>query len=226
MRKDRARAEFTMGLPPGAAVLDVGCWSYSFERYSASLGRSDLRHAGVDREVPPGDPPDGYRFCLADLDEAALPFSNQEFDGVVLSHIIEHLRDPLKLMDEVFRVLKPGGLCYIECPSDRSARFPSMPFAWHEFRSLNFYDDPTHLGRPQTPQSLYRMLSMYGAEVLDCGYLTWRRVRLLLPWYLLRSYIQRDAATLEHTIWWGFGFAVCATARKPAEATRGYVVSG
>lgn len=226
MRKDQIRFEFVQALPAGAHVLDVGCWNHSFRKYSEATGRKDLVHAGVDREEPPEPFPDDYLFHCVDVETTALPFRDESMDAAVLSHVLEHLRDPLQLMDEVFRVLRCGGRCYVECPSDRSVRFPSMPFGWSEFRSLNFYDDPTHNGRPQSPQSLYRMLSMYGAVVEKCAYLTHPRVRLLFPYYLLRALLQRDAALLEHTVWWGLGFSVAAVARKDVAGGRRYKVSG
>jgi SAM-dependent methyltransferase len=189
---------FAHQIPQGSAVLDVGCWNYSFYRYCQQVGAVGLCHYGVDRQVPsdPSPPPE-FSFELVDVDTSPLPFKNEMFDAVVASHITEHLRDPMRMMDEVFRVLKVGGTLYLECPSDRSLRFPSMPFCYEQFRSLNFYDDPTHFGRPHTPQSLFRLLKMYDAEVLECRYLTSPRVRWLFPWYVLRSLLQRDAATLE-----------------------------
>jgi len=128
-------------------------------------------------------------------------------------------------MDETFRVLKPGGMVYLECPSDRSLRLPSMPFKFEEFRSLNFYDDPTHIGRPHSPQSLYRLFRMYQAEVQECRYLISNAVRIRLPYLILRSLMMRDAALLEFAVWWSFGFSVYGIARKVGTSPRGYVLS-
>ena len=101
-----------------------------------------------------------------------------------------------------------------------------MPFKHEEFRSLNFYDDPTHVGRPHTPQSLYRLFRMYGAEVLESKYLVSGRVRLTLPKTLLLALVRRNAALLEHAMWWAFGFAVYGIARKAGSSGRHYRLSG
>jgi SAM-dependent methyltransferase len=186
---------------------------------------TDLKHSGIDRECTWEPPPEGYSFAQIDLDSAQFPFPAESFDAVVASHVIEHLTNPIQLMDEIFRVLKCGGLLYLECPSDRSLRLPSMPFKLEEFRSLNFYDDPTHVGRPHTPQSLYRLFSMYGAEVLETRYLVSGRVRLTFPKTLFWALLRRDAALLEHTMWWAFGFAVYGIARKAEEEGRRYKLS-
>lgn len=45
-------------------------------------------------------------------DALDLQFSNDSFDVVICSQVYEHVTDPEKMMDEIFRVLKPNGICY------------------------------------------------------------------------------------------------------------------
>jgi len=220
------RTEFARRLFAGAAVLDVGCWQFGFARLCADLGLQGVRHSGIDREQPPGfDPPEGYDFRRIDLDKAPFPFPDESFDAVVASHVIEHLKQPFLMLDETFRVLKPGGLVYLECPSDRSLHLPSMPFQHETFRSLSFYDDPTHVGRPHTPQSFFRLLRMYDAEVLAARYIVSTHVRLRFPWLLCKALLRRDAAMLEDVVWKAVGFAVYGVGRKTAGSPRRYVLS-
>ena len=219
------RTAFARMIPPGGSVLDVGCWNYAFQRYCEAVGVAGLRHFGIDREQPPSQPPEGYCFSRADLENGRFPFGDGVFDAVVLSHVIEHLPRPLALTDEAFRVLKLGGLVYVECPSNRSLWIPSMPFRYEEFRSLSFWDDPTHVGRPQTPQSLHRLFRMYGADVIETRYLASNSVRLRLPWLLAKALFQRNAAMLEDVVWRAIGFAVFGLARKTRAIARRYVVS-
>lgn len=206
-------------------MLDVGCWNYSFWRHCQEIGVGPLSHFGVDRETPPEPPPPGYVFQPMELDGGRLPFEDARFDGVVLSHVIEHVVRSLALVDEAFRVLKPGGLLYIECPSERSLWIPSMPFKFAESRSLSFFDDPTHVGRPQTPQSLHRLFRMYRAEVVDVAHVTSRSVRWRLPWLLSKALLRRDAAMLEQVVWRAVGFAVFGIARKADGGARQYVLA-
>jgi phosphatidylethanolamine/phosphatidyl-N-methylethanolamine N-methyltransferase len=42
-----------------------------------------------------------------------LLFPNQVFDYVILSHVIAVVEDPEKLLEEVYRVLKPNGRVFI-----------------------------------------------------------------------------------------------------------------
>lgn len=59
------------------------------------------------------------------------------------------------MMAEIARILLPGGIVWVESPSELSC-IPSGSDdpASHEFRS--FWDDPTHV-RPHTPGSFYRL---------------------------------------------------------------------
>ncbi len=45
-----------------------------------------------------------------------IPFCESTFDGVVLQAVLEHVLDPARCVEEVYRVLKTGGLVYAETP--------------------------------------------------------------------------------------------------------------
>jgi len=49
-----------------------------------------------------------------------LPFADNYFGGLILSEVIEHLQDPKLILQEAFRVLRPGGWCYLTTPNYRS----------------------------------------------------------------------------------------------------------
>jgi SAM-dependent methyltransferase len=61
---------------------------------------------------------DGYRFHL--VEDAALPFEGDFFDVVISNHVLEHVGDreqQQRHLDEVARVLKPGGRAYLASPN-------------------------------------------------------------------------------------------------------------
>jgi len=45
-----------------------------------------------------------------------IPFADGSFDAVVAQAVMEHVIDPHRCVDEIHRVLKPGGLVYAETP--------------------------------------------------------------------------------------------------------------
>lgn len=70
---------------------------------------------------------------IVDLDSNGLRgLSDEHFDFVVLSHVIEHVANPIKVLRDISRVLVPGGLLVIAAP-DKHHTFdrdrPSTPFA-------------------------------------------------------------------------------------------------
>ncbi len=59
---------------------------------------------------------------LADVkaDITKLPFSDNEFDVIFCNHVLEHIPDDTKAMNELYRVLKKGGWGIFQVPLDRT----------------------------------------------------------------------------------------------------------
>ncbi|MCH4821706.1 methyltransferase domain-containing protein [Gramella lutea] len=57
---------------------------------------------------------------LADVkaDICALPFENESFDFILCNHVLEHIPDDKKAMEELYRILKPGGTAILQIPQD------------------------------------------------------------------------------------------------------------
>src|SRR3954454_2818533 len=65
--------------------------------------------------------------CDFDVDGLA-PISDDSQDFVIASHVIEHLADPLRFLDEIHRVLRPEGACILLVPErHRSFDHPRAP---------------------------------------------------------------------------------------------------
>ena len=73
-----------------------------------------------------------------DLEDAHLPFKDGEVEEIRAKDILEHIRNLLPLLNECWRVLRPGGLIYLEVPRHDSAEAVIDPthirfFHWHTF---------------------------------------------------------------------------------------------
>ncbi len=57
---------------------------------------------------------------LADVkaDLCHLPFQSHTFDVILCNHVLEHIPDDIKAMQELYRVLKPGGWGIFQVPQD------------------------------------------------------------------------------------------------------------
>jgi len=136
-------------LSPGATVADVGCHGWSLGDASLASGAD---YVGVDRVEPPGRPAHA-RF--AGCSNGILDLPDDSCDLVVAGHVLEHVPAPVELMTELLRIAKPGGLVWIESPSELACQtVGSSDPEDHTF--LSFWDDPTHV-RPWTPGALYRL---------------------------------------------------------------------
>ncbi len=97
--------------------LDIGTGN----GYLASLLRNDLPGStfiGIDfvREILHEAKDLDYRLQV-DIDNSYLPFSSNTFDYVTFMEVLEHLVLPAKALEEIQRVLKPGGHCLISVPN-------------------------------------------------------------------------------------------------------------
>ncbi len=80
-------------------VLDLGCGQ---KKRPGAIGIDRIALAGVE--------------VTADLDRYPLPVADNVADEIVLSHVLEHLQDVIGIMEEVWRICKPGGLVVIRTP--------------------------------------------------------------------------------------------------------------
>lgn len=67
-----------------------------------------------------------------------MPYEDNSFGFINMAEVIEHVEDPEKVMEEVYRVLSPGGMAYVSVPSRYSIKDTHfhlwginwMPRAW------------------------------------------------------------------------------------------------
>ncbi len=113
-------------------LLDLG----SGDGYFAAQTFDDLPEAGVDLRFDPLRESQRYSQSyngLAQADGAALPFPDGYFSSAVSNSVLEHVADPEKVLAEVARVLRPGGLFLFTCPNSGYRERLSMPAALNRF---------------------------------------------------------------------------------------------
>jgi SAM-dependent methyltransferase len=70
---------------------------------------SHINYTTTDLESPIAD-------VKADI--CNLPFKANSYDVIFCNHVLEHIPDDTKAMQELYRVLKPGGLAILQIPQD------------------------------------------------------------------------------------------------------------
>jgi SAM-dependent methyltransferase len=94
----RERRRFVSSFGPGAKLLNLG----------AGFRASPPGFVGVDREAYPGIG------LVAEL--GALPLLDASVDGVLCEMVLEHVPAARRAIEEILRVLKPGGRLYVAVP--------------------------------------------------------------------------------------------------------------
>jgi 2-polyprenyl-3-methyl-5-hydroxy-6-metoxy-1,4-benzoquinol methylase len=141
---------------PKGKLLDVGCGSGLVLEHAQQLGWVA----------------EGIEFDLAAV-QAALDAGlnvthgtfekmrqfNQEFDCVVCSHVLEHVHNPLNLLQLLKGVLKPGGYLILVLPNASSSVRKDFGKYWRGIEA------PRHLGMPSS-EYLILLLSNMGFEAV------------------------------------------------------------
>jgi 2-polyprenyl-3-methyl-5-hydroxy-6-metoxy-1,4-benzoquinol methylase len=143
----------------GNRVLDVGCGNGDLMARLRGLGWDPV---GVDT-----DPAAVAHAKDRDLDARTGTLSDQRFpsgrfDAIVSSHVIEHMDQPVELLRECQRVLKPDGLLIFVTPNLSSLCSHVFGQAWSSL------DPPRHL-MLHTGRSLRRAAVQADLQVISCG---------------------------------------------------------
>jgi SAM-dependent methyltransferase len=151
----------------------------------------DVSLTGVDVYASP------HTDLLADAHK--LPFTNGTFDGVWIQAVLEHVLDPAAVVDELHRVLKPGGLVYAETPfmqqvHERAYDFTRFTQSGHRWLFRRF--DEINAGPITGPATVLLWSIRYLLRALGAGEKVSQVVPLMLSWIRLldRFCNRREAA--------------------------------
>ncbi len=128
-----SRYQWAAQVAGGRSVLDAGCGTAYGSRLLAAGGAREV--VGVDiassvlEAVAPGMP-QSVRLQSGDL--SRLDLEDDRFELVVCFEVIEHVEDPGTVLDELVRVLAPGGVLLVSSPN-RGVYPPGNPHHLHEF---------------------------------------------------------------------------------------------
>jgi SAM-dependent methyltransferase len=118
-----------VAIEPDWHILEVGS------------GPNKLFAGSTTLDINPAGRPD----VVHDLNVAPYPLASDSFDLIVCLHVLEHVEKLVDATGELFRLLKPGGLLFVEVPFFSSVHFFTDPTHVHAFasRSFDYYVEGT-----------------------------------------------------------------------------------
>lgn len=74
----------------------------------------------------------------AALDITNIAMESESFDLIICYHILEHIENDIKAMEELYRVLRRGGNCLIQTPFKQGEIYEDATIKSHEEREIHF----------------------------------------------------------------------------------------
>jgi cyclopropane fatty-acyl-phospholipid synthase-like methyltransferase len=196
----------TLGLPPGANVLDTPCGGSA--ALTLALIEKGFQAIGADVD-PEAETRLGNAFTKVDLN-AALPWPEQSFDAIFSTEGIEHLENHFSFLREMCRILKPGGILVLTTPNVTAlrsrVRFLGSGFFGRDSRPLNESSRHPlhHIGLATFPELRYE-LHMSGFRLMEVSHTHIKAVSYLYavyaPWTWLYTRVafrkEKDSAQRE-----------------------------
>jgi len=121
----------------GQRLLDFGCGNGSFLKRARRVGW-DVVGVDLDPKAAAVGLNNGLDVRIGGME--ILDSSKEKFDVITLSHVIEHVHDPVQLLKDCYKLLKKNGILWIETPNILSTGHQYFKGNW---RGLEV---PRHLG--------------------------------------------------------------------------------
>lgn len=118
---------FYLNAQPSGRLLDVGFGTGSNLRRMQELGWQ-VEGVDVDENAVRNARAKGLRVHLGSVAEQKFP--DNTFEAVTMSHVIEHVPNPIGLLRECYRILKPGGRLLVVTPNASSWGHRLYADAW------------------------------------------------------------------------------------------------
>jgi len=207
------RFRFIKSAPSGSKVLDVGAGSggMAYWKEWRSPNRKDIQLYAIDFNK--GEHFDLYDdYQIGNIEEVEFKFK-QKFDALILSHLLEHISEPEKLLMRLQKIMNPGALIYIEVPTPSTLELPSREYFLKnniEVSTINFFDDNSHI-QTYSLETLKEMLHKSQLSPIENGLIQNRYLGPVLYDYGVKN---KDSELTTYGSWLQLNWAHYVIAKK------------
>lgn len=179
-------------------ILDLGCgdgstisdlehselFKKTFDIYGADISKSSINLAKK-RNLK-------TKFLVGDVRN--LSFKNKSFDFIYSLMVIEHIENPSNILNEIKRLLKPNGRCFVTTVMKGKG-------AWYFYKNIKGERvlDPTHLYEFKSEIEFKKMLKKAGLKVISFRKVqtSYSLIELVLK-FLIRLNLLKDTLVLRN----------------------------
>ncbi len=116
-QRDAWVASVARRLPPGTRILDIGAGPCRYRPLFAHCAYQAQDFAQYDGSNA-GSPDHDWHYGELDYvcDASAIPAPDASFDAILCTEVLEHVPDPVRVLGEISRLLRPGGQAFLSAP--------------------------------------------------------------------------------------------------------------
>ena len=111
------------------SVLDIGGWDFYLTARRRGVPHTNWTTLEPDANCALGI--EDERFRLVEGDGCSMPFNDGRFETVLCIQVLEHVFEPIRMVQEIARVLQPGGCAIILVP--QTANLHLAPYHYQNF---------------------------------------------------------------------------------------------
>lgn len=140
---------FAKEIPPGSKVLDLGAGKCPYKHL---FSHSDYKTQDFTQYNGTADGllKDSWEYGTIDYvcDATVIPVADATFDVILCTEVLEHVPEPILVLKELSRLLKPGGYAFITAPL-----------------GSGLHQQPFHFYGGYTPHFYKKFLTDFGCEI-------------------------------------------------------------
>ncbi|MFA6175946.1 MAG: glycosyltransferase, partial [Phycisphaerae bacterium] len=127
LARDRWVQAKAQSVPAGARVLDVGAGTCLYRELFAHCDYKTHDFAQYEGVKHGGGTGYGHIDYVSDI--LAIPVPDASFDVILCTEVLEHVPEPIKVLEEIARILRPGGRAFVTAPL--GSHLHQLPFHFY-----------------------------------------------------------------------------------------------